>query len=582
MVRSLIGSLAALALLAAALYGAPVDRALPGGYFAAMEEGVARVQARLDAEPRATLRDIEQTVGWRHFPHAILAAAVLYTSKAPENRSQGDLKKLALALRIGDLAAGDDERGNYDSRLDSHRDTYMWLEAYRLLEAKLDASRRARWKKCLEKNVATLAARCLAWRDFPAYNYHFLGTSTNHFALWATNVMVAGRLFARADWAELGEHILRRLATTEPSPDGYWGEYSSTGPTNGYNLLTLSAVGVYWEHHRDPAALVAMRRATAFHQYFTYPDGQPVETVNDRNRYWDLSLYGNFAFTHFAEGRAFARFLFARFPASRLDMESLGRIAQNALFYHDGPLAAIAPQSQRYAHQLTGPAGIRKSGPWVACLSGLIATRPAAARWFLERQSHVSVFHERTGLIIIGGNNRGQPELATFSEIIKGDPHYLPLWSKLFMADTVDRLWLAYNSFSSEIVIPAAEGPDLRLRFAVRGRGAPPEKARLALQLCLKEGEELETGAGLRVRLSGERLHLDPAQIGGSLHHHGWTLETRAGTSLDWPAYPYNPYRGGPEISLERAVGVLSVPLNLKVEKVIEVKLTVPHAAARR
>ena len=58
--------------------------------------------------------------------------------------------------------------------------------------------------------------------------------------------------------------------------------------------------------------------------------------------------------------------------------------------------------------------------------SGLIATRPAAARWFLERQSHVSVFHERTGLIITGGNSRGQPELATFSETIKGDTHYLP------------------------------------------------------------------------------------------------------------------------------------------------------------
>ena len=50
-----------------------MDQALPGGYFAAMEVGVARVQARLDAEPRATLRDIEQAEGWRHFPHANLA-----------------------------------------------------------------------------------------------------------------------------------------------------------------------------------------------------------------------------------------------------------------------------------------------------------------------------------------------------------------------------------------------------------------------------------------------------------------------------------------------------------------------------
>ncbi|MEN6602670.1 MAG: hypothetical protein ABFD86_09650, partial [Bryobacteraceae bacterium] len=533
--------LAALALVSAVLCVAAPKSSLPGGYFAAMEEGVARVQARLDAEPRATLRDIEETTGWRHFPHAILAAAVLYTSKAPENRSQGDPKKLALAIRIGDLAAGADERGIFSDRLDSHRDAYMWLEAYRLLEAKLDEGRRARWKACLVRNVAILAARCLEWRDVPAYNHHFLGTSTNHFALWATDVMIAGQLFHREDWLALGRHILRRLATVEQSPDGYWGEYNSAGPTNGYNLLTLSAVGVYWEYARDPQALTALRRATEFHEYFTYPDGQPAETINDRNRYWDSSLYGNFAFTHSPDGRAFARFLFECLPASRLDMEPLGRIAQNALYYHAGPLAAIPQHSQRYAHRLTGPAGIRKSGPWVTALSGLIATQPESARWFLERQSHVSVFHERAGLIITGGNSRSQPELATFSETIKGGMHYLPLWSKLQMGDAADRLWLAYNSFSSEIAVQEDKDSDLRLRFAIRGRGAPPERAGMALQLCLKEGEELVTGTGLRVRLGPEKLTLSPREIGGRIEHHGWKLSTDAQVSLTWPVFPYNP-----------------------------------------
>lgn len=576
---------AALALVGAVLCVAAPRSSLPGGYFDVMEEGVARVQARLDAEPRATLRDIEETTGWRHFPHSILAAAVLYTSKAPENRSQGDHKKLALAIRIGDLAAGADERGVFSDRLDSHRDAYMWLEAYRLLEAKLDAGRRARWKACLVRNVAILAARCLEWRDVPAYNYHFLVTSTNHFALWATDVMLAGELFKREDWLALGRHILRRLATEEQSPDGYWGEYSSAGPTNGYNLLTLSAVGVYWEYTRDPEALSALRRATEFHEYFTYPDGQPVETVNDRNRYWDSSLYGNFAFTHFAEGRAFARFLFECFPASRLDMEPLGRIAQNALYYHAGPLAAIPQQSERYAHRLTGPAGIRKSGPWVTALSGLIATQPASARWFLERQSNVSVFHEGAGLIITGGNSRSQPELATFSETIKGDKHYLPLWSKLQMGDAADRLWLAYNSFSSEIAVQEDKDSDLRLRFAIRGRGAPRERAGMALQLCLKEGEELITGTGLRVRLGAEKLTLSPDQIGGRIEHHGWKLSTDAPVSLTWPVFPYNPYRGGPEIHLERAVGVLSVPLTWPAnhtppaEQTIEFRLSVSRAS---
>ncbi len=584
--RSPIGRLAALALIAAALSAEVADRPLPGGYYAALEEGVARVQARLDAEPRANLRDIEQTVGWRHFPHAMLAAAVLYTSKAPENRSYGDARKLALAIRIGDLAADDDERGNYYSRLDSYWDTYMWLEAYHLIEAKLDGTRRARWKACLTRNVEQVAGRCRAWRDFPAYNYHFLGTSTNHFALWATNVMIAGRLFELTEWRALGEHILRRLATTEQSPDGYWGEYSAAGPTNGYNLLTLATVGVYWEYTRDPDALTAMRRATDFHQYFTYPDGQPVETINDRNRYWDQSLYGNFAFTHFASGRAFARFLFARSSASQPDMEALGRIAQNALYYHAGPVEDIPQRRSGYARRLQGPAGIRKVGPWVTSLSGIIATRPLTARWFLDRQSNVSVFHDRAGLIITGGNSRGQAQLATFSETTNGDTHAVPLWSSLEMGDIVDRLWVAHNTFSAELILPRPAPSELVLRFVVHGRGAPPEAARLALQLCLKEGEELETGTGLRVRLGRDKLTLGPDQIGGRLRHHGWTLTTDAGVSLEWPVFPYNPYRGGPEIRLDRAIGLLSTPLALKAdpakfvrpsEQTIEFKLAVPE-----
>jgi len=153
------------------------------------------------------------------------------------------------------------------------------------------------------------------------------------------------------------------------------------------------------------------------------------------------------------------------------------------------------------------------------------------------------------------------------------------------MGDVADRLWLAYNSFSSEIAVQEDEGPDLRLRFAVRGRGAPPEKAGMALQLCLKEGEELITGTGLRVRLGSEKLTLSPNQIGGRIEHHGWKLSTDATVSLTWPVFPYNPYRGGPEIHLDRAVGVLSAPLTWTpnhahpAEQTIEFRLSVSRAS---
>ena len=57
------------------------------------------------------------------------------------------LRRTDLAAQIGDLVAKESEAGTYQARLDHHRDTYMWLESYRLLEKDLAAERRARWRK---------------------------------------------------------------------------------------------------------------------------------------------------------------------------------------------------------------------------------------------------------------------------------------------------------------------------------------------------------------------------------------------------------------------------------------------------
>jgi hypothetical protein len=55
-----------------------------------------------------------------------------------------------------------------------------------------------------------------------------------------------------------------------------WGEFTDNGPATGYNYLTMACVALYWEHSDDKAALEALRRATTFHKYFTWPDGTPV------------------------------------------------------------------------------------------------------------------------------------------------------------------------------------------------------------------------------------------------------------------------------------------------------------------
>ncbi len=542
---------------------------LPGRYFTLLDAGAAQVEKRLSAEPGADLAALEVRPGWRHFPYAILAPAVLFAQRHPQNARYRDPALLGLAVRIGDLLASENEKGVYEPRLDSDWDTYMWLEAYRLLERDLGAERRARWRREIEKNVALLVPETKERLDFPWYHSPFIGTSPNHYAQWASILHFAGRVFGNREWEQLGAAVLRRFATVEQSPDGYWGEHNNSGPTPGYNHLTLTALALYYEYTRDPAVLPALRRAAEFHINYTYPDGTTVELLNDRNRYWGVSAWGQFAFTNFAEGRRYAEFLTGFFRPDDLPMDVLGRLAQDALYYHAGPAKPIPQDLPRYRHRMTVPAGIRKSGAWTVALSGLMSTQAVNNQFYLDRQSCLSVFHQQLGLIITGANSKRQPELATFSERLLGQTFHLPVSTRLQMDESVDRLSLAYNTFFSDLYIPVPAGDELSFRFAITGKGSPSQDPRLTLQLCLKPGERLETGAGKVLTVGPEHVELSPEDLGGSIRHHGWTLKTDAAARLVWPVFPFNPYANAPEKDLKHAVAALWVPLTLKDGKYI-------------
>src|SRR5438093_668043 len=148
------------------LAASPDNTHLPGAYFRLLEAGSALVEARLNAEPSATLETLEALPGWSHFPYCILASAVLYSKKHAANPRYHDPKMLALTLRIGDFLAAECEKGRYEPRLDSDWDTYMWLESYRLLGPELGLDRKARWKGEVEKIVIPLVTSTSRRLDF--------------------------------------------------------------------------------------------------------------------------------------------------------------------------------------------------------------------------------------------------------------------------------------------------------------------------------------------------------------------------------------------------------------------------------
>jgi hypothetical protein len=562
---------------------------LPAGYFRLMAAGAAEVDRRLSAEPSPDLKVLEARPGWKHFPYAILAPAVLYAKRHPDNSHFHDPRMLSLALKIGDLLTSEDEKGVYEPRLDSDWDTYMWLEAYRLLERDLGEERRNRWRQHILRNAELVYSDTAERVDFPWYNSPYIGTSPNHYAQYASLLLLAGRVFRKQDWEHLGTQILHRFAVLEQTPDGYWGEHSRAGPTTGYDYITMTQVALYYEYTKDPAAIQALRRSTDFHENFTYPDGKPVEVINDRNRYWEVDAWGQFGFSHFPDGRRYAEFLTRFFHPEHLEMNWLGRLSQDALYYHEGPTQPIPQDQPRYSHALSIPGSIRKTGPWVVCLSGIVTTSAVNNQYYLDRQGNVSVFHQALGLIITGANSKRQPELATFRERFGGEDHHMPLSSRLQMGEKQDRLSLAYNTFFSDLYVPTPAEDTVNLRFVIAGKGTPPDEASLTLQICLKPGEELETGAGRRISLGTEPLDLAPEALGGWIRHHGWTLKFDPTARLVWPVYPYNPYAAGPEKGLEHAVATLSVPLRLNsqpgrfvrpAEQEISFSVTAPRTQA--
>jgi len=528
-----------------------------------MDAGARRVRQRLDAEPNVTLESLEKTTGWRHFGYSVLAPAVLYAKRDPANKDYRDPAMLALAIRIGDLLASENEKGTFTPRLDSDWDTYTWLEAYRLIQGELGQDRRERWKRALLENIAPLESDAAERVDFPWYESPYIGTSPNHYSQWAELLYLAGTVFEKPGWVKLGATILRRFIATEQRPDGFWGEHSQAGPTTGYDHLTLSAVAVYCELSGDAACPEALRRSLNFHENFTYPDGTPVETINDRNRYWGVSPWAQFAFTDFSDGRRYAEFLTGFFEPDKLTMEQLGRLSQDALYYHDGPSEPIPQDRDRYSYRMQVPAAMRKTGPWVVCLSGIIATQAAINQYYLDRQSNISVFHSKLGQIISGANSKRQPELATFREKIGGQVYHMAESSRLQMSDARDRLSLSFNTFFSDLYVEPASDRELSWRFVISGKGNPAEEAFVTMQLVLKPDETLET-AKKKITLSSAPVDLGPEDIGGWIRHHGWTLRVDPNARLVWPVYPFNPYANAPETTLDHAVAALSVPLRLK------------------
>ncbi|MHC4715645.1 MAG: hypothetical protein ACYS5V_01630 [Planctomycetota bacterium] len=384
--------------------------------------GVELARQRFDAE---TGRFLADGGGWAVTNQdVIFPLAVLFTAEG--GRWGGDSEVLELAELGGDaLRDWQDDQGRFEFiKPDGSRwgKTYMcwsmyhWLEAHALLSGAMDAARRGRWEAGLRLSFDGVARELAG------------GTRLHNIPCWhAMGLVRASEVLGEERWGRLGRELIARHVEAQ-NPEGYWPE--GGGPTTLYNLVYAHAVGLYHAFTGDESVLECLRRALEFHLRFTYPDGTAVETVDGRVKYNPEPIaIGCPGFLPFPQGRGLVSHLVARARQVAPEGRLSPYLAPVALHAPDEPAEAIPQQQGEFLSIHHGRALVRRRGPWFYCLSGYLTPAEdvpevSRRRWILDRQNCLSVWHERAGLVVGGGNSKGQPEFSTF-QVISGKAVWL-------------------------------------------------------------------------------------------------------------------------------------------------------------
>ncbi len=514
----------------------------------------------------------------------IYVPALLYSVEHEANPLKGSRRALESALRAGDwLASVVNEEGRFvpvvdgvkANPQDSHRALYCWAETYGLLKEQLGQQREKTWREGLQRGGSRLLKDMRHRMNRPRLTAPFLGTSPNHFGLWCTTVNRIGMLLGLDDWVSDSRTALARFVR-EVTPGGYWAEHD--GPTMIYDYLNTAVAAYYWHYYKDPEALRAIRANTDFHAHWTTPDGIDIATVDQRNRnhFTARAGFGLFSFCNFPAGRRLARLKLLsalgdkRDPFETLGLSVLGRLAQNAHYHTDGPEATIPQQMPSYRHTLDRPAVARKNGNWVYSISALVSPDSPLNQFFLDRTMPVSLWHQRTGAIIDGGNTKLQPELATFAAVRDGKLGAHPLDGLLRGSWDGDTLCVAEEGFSCRLTFVTVDDNTTLIRAKAEKTYNSQNTALLQLQFRLHDGTPASIN-GKSATLTAKKIEHEGAL---TLAHNGWSAELPEGSRFEWPFYTYYPY-GAVRIpeNLHNAVGRAAV--SLPEGQWVEIKITV-------
>jgi len=509
----------------------------------------------------------------------IYPLAYLYQFKDQKNPYYGDKTLLNAALKGGDaICDAQYEDGTVEfvlsdgsswGRVYPHETFFAWLEAYDLLKEQVDGERKSRWERGLRKMAEGVFQQIQGKPNKRLYSGMFRDEDVdwgwgnfevNHFSTWdGLNTFRAGQIFNRNDWQQTGQRMIHSALETL-DPLGYWPEFG--GPSTRYNADYLEAVGLYYEHSGDLAAIPYLERAVDFQIKYVYPNGSVIETLDGRSRYHpEVLAKAHFTFSQFAEGRRFARFLVDSMLSRGITLPLSSSLLANFAYYHDGVDEPISQEKNSYFTGSENKALVRRKSPWFYCLSAFTAV-PNKNRWGLDRQNFVSVWNEQVGLIISGGNSKSQPEWSNFVFVRGGHPAYIPSNAVVREKNPRDAVTLSYEGKKASIEVSEKSKKELQIKTRLEDPGS---SATGQLLLYLKSGSTFKTAHGSVYSLSEKPVEVSADDSGGWIEYDGWRITLPPRSKVIFPSYPFYPQERQSRALLSEARGLLSYPLDTAV-----------------
>lgn len=513
--------------------------------------------------------------------NVIFQLAVAWSIQDRTNPHHLDKTVLEAVMKGGDaLADAQDKDGNWTFRKKDNSTWGQtlepwafnrWMRAYHIIQGAMPPERRAKWERAMLISCKRLEGVMRTGRVHNKTAYH------------AATMYCAGICFQREDWKQAARDFMAKVVA-EQSPGGWWSEHS--GPVVGYNPVYVEALGIYYALSHDKTVLEALRRGAVYHATLTYPNGSSVETVDERNPFHEGVDRGNVGFSFTSEGRGYL-LRQSTFPGKW--SVSTDNAAAHLLYGETGAITPVASDREENLTVLgNNEALVHRHRPWFICISAFTCEQ-SPSRWIQDRQNFVSIYHDRAGLIIGGGNTKLQPFWSNFtigetSQLMhkpgdekpgfkpKGDLVHMPVKAALRADKTAPGIDLNYGREQCRITARPLDDHRIALICESTSDSGQPVEGHVVFLPHLEA--DLKSAAGKTTKLGRTRFSWTTSELGGWFECAGVRVNIPPGASLRWPELQHNPYKKDGSSTLENARLVLCVPFSknvLRQEIIMEV-----------